>query len=813
MSAVVVIVQFDRATGCWAAAQESAESGLPHLAGNDAARGAAPLLQPPGRRGQSSGVYKARITPNWFQNNSRFWYRNDLRGKRKEFIVVTVAEGARRLAFDHAKLAAALSAALGKTRDSIEPDRLPFDRIDFVEGGDTVRFLVEGALWNCDLKTYQCTKLQGTDDSLGQDPASGPGDGFFGRRRRAGLGPARLPSDAGPSPDGKWTVFERGGNIFLRPLKEGRNGAKDEIQLSRDGSAAAAYGLMDWAPDSRTVVAFRIQPGEQKEVFLIQSSPPGGGRAVLHRRPYALPGDRFTRYELNVFDLEQQRQSKPRVDQVELGPGRPRLRWHRDGRHFSYEQVDRGHQRFRVVTVDSRTGESWIVIDERARTFIWTAHTEQVGLSRVNWLEKSDEIVYSSEHDGWRHLYLIDLLGGANPSRRVHTSHHSELTAVVKNQITKGRWVVRGIDHIDEENRQIWFHASGVNSDQDPYFIHYYRVNFDGAGLVALTQGNGSHSVQLSPDRKYLIDTYSRVDQAPLHELRRTCDGKLVCKLEGADISELLESGWQPLEPFVAKGRDGRTDIWGVICRPRDFDPNKKHPIIESIYAGPQGAFVPKTFFAQNRYPMLADLGFVVVQIDGMGTAHRSKAFHDVCWKNLKDAGLPDRILWLRAAAAKYPYLDVSRVGVYGNSAGGQNAVAALLFHPDFYKVGVASCGCHDNRLDKASWNEQWMGYMPPEKLWSNDPDNWYSQSSNIDNAHRLQGRLLLIVGELDANVPPESTMRLADALIKAGKDFELLVIPGGGHGMGGAYGQRRMQKFFVRHLLGVEPANRNATQ
>jgi dipeptidyl aminopeptidase/acylaminoacyl peptidase len=287
-------------------------------------------------------------------------------------------------------------------------------------------------------------------------------------------------------------------------------------------------------------------------------------------------------------------------------------------------------------------------------------------------------------------------------------------------------------------------------------------------------------------------------------ELRRERDGQLIVKLEEADISELKNRGWTPLEVFKAKGRDGHTDIWGVIARPRDFDPHKKYPVIESIYAGPQGSFVPKAFSAVNRYSSLANLGFIVVQIDGMGTANRSKAFHDVCWKNLKDAGFPDRILWHQAVAAKYPYYDISRVGIYGTSAGGQNALGALLFHGHFYKAAVAACGCHDNRMDKASWNEQWMGYpVGPQ----------YAASSNVEHAKNLTGKLLLIVGELDTNVPPESTMRVVDALIKANKDFELLVVPGMGHSNGGSYGTRRMQDFFLRHLQGVNPPDRNNPQ
>jgi len=276
----------------------------------------------------------------------------------------------------------------------------------------------------------------------------------------------------------------------------------------------------------------------------------------------------------------------------------------------------------------------------------------------------------------------------------------------------------------------------------------------------------------------------------------------LICQLEKADVSELEDSGWKAAEVFSAKGRDGETDIWGIICRPREFDPKKQYPIIEDIYAGPHDSFVPKSFSRADRYSSLTELGFIVVKIDGMGTANRSKAFHDTCWKNLKDGGFLDRIAWIKAAAEEYPSMDASRVGIYGTSAGGQNAAGAVLFHPEFYKAAYAACGCHDNRMDKASWNEQWMGYpVGPH----------YSASSNVDNAHLLQGHLMLMVGEMDTNVPPESTLRFANALSKAGKDFDLIVMPGVGHSNGGSYGQRRMQDFFVRHLKGIQPPNRNS--
>jgi dipeptidyl aminopeptidase/acylaminoacyl peptidase len=415
-------------------------------------------------------------------------------------------------------------------------------------------------------------------------------------------------------------------------------------------------------------------------------------------------------------------------------------------------------------------------VDEQSRTFV-----DYSGKLFTEYLDDTGEIIWMSERDGWNHLYLYDAKAGQ-----------------VKNQITKGEWVVRGVERVDKEKRQIWFRAGGIRPGQDPYYIHFARVNFDGSGLVVLTEGDGTHNIEFSPDRRFFIDTWSRVDQPPVNDLRRSDDGKWICELEKADWSALVKAGWQTPERFVAKGRDGGTDIYGIINRPTHFDPKKKYPVIESIYAGPQGAFVPKGFSSLNNMQSLSELGFIVVQMDGMGTSYRSKKFHDVCWKNLGDAGFPDRILWMKAAAAKYSYMDLTRVGIYGGSAGGQNALGALLAHGDFYKAGVADCGCHDNRMDKIWWNEQWMG-------WPIGPH--YEEQSNVTQAHKLTGKLLLTVGELDKNVDPSSTMQVVNALIKADKDFELIVFPGAGHGAGGSpYGRRRMQDFFVRHLLGVEP-------
>jgi dipeptidyl aminopeptidase/acylaminoacyl peptidase len=343
-----------------------------------------------------------------------------------------------------------------------------------------------------------------------------------------------------------------------------------------------------------------------------------------------------------------------------------------------------------------------------------------------------------------------------------------------------------------------------MHAGKDPYLVHYFRINFDGTGLTALTEADANHTLSFSSDQKFYVDTWSRVDQPTVSELRRTEDRKILTALERADVSELTKAGWRAPEVFSAMGRDGKTDIWGIIHRPTNYDPLKKYPVIENIYAGPHSSHVPKTFSAYNQMQALAELGFIVVQIDGMGTSNRSKAFHDVAWKNLGDAGFPDRILWHKAVAAKYRYYDITRVGIYGTSAGGQNSLGALLFHPEFYKVCVSSCGCHDNRMDKIWWNEQWMGWPLGEH---------YAASSNVDNAHKLQGKLLLILGELDTNVDPASTMQVVNALIKADKVFDFIEIPGAGHTNGGAYGDQKRYDFFVQHLLEVKPPDWNKVE
>jgi len=701
-------------------------------------------------------VFNASLDPHWFDGSRRFWYRRDGPGGRLAFILVDAERGIRQAAFDHVKLAAALAKATGKP---LGADALPFDSIAYTPDGKAVEFHVDGQPWQCDLTSYVCTKAASAvpekkaDEPRAETTSEAAADGSL------------------QSPDGRWAAFIKDNNVWLRD-------GSGEMALTQAGDATRPFGELRWSPDAITLAAFRIDPAIIKPVYMVESSPPDGGtRGVLHSHEYAQPGDKNTSYALWLCNPAAKSATAAQIEPSDFGDV-PELHWSVDGNYFLYEKTERGHQRFRIISVNTRTGETRAVIDERAKTFINTSH------SFTYYTKDAGEVIYASEQDGWRHLYLYDVGSGH-----------------LKNQITQGQWVVREVDRVDEDARQIWFQASGRNPGQDPYLIHHYRVNFDGSGLVALTEGNGSHSLQFSPDRVFIIDTYSRADLPPMHELRRVSDGALLCLLETADVSALTAGGWKAPEVFRAKGRDGATDIWGLVFRPSHLYPAQSYPIIENIYAGPQDSFVRKKFAVRDAMQSLADLGFIVVQCDGMGTRNRSKAFHDVCWHNLKDAGLPDRIAWIKALAQKYPYCDMGRVGIYGVSAGGQSSTGALLFHPDFYKVAVSSCGCHDNRIDKQWWNEQWMGYPVGP---------WYADNSNITHAANLRGKLLLIVGELDTNVPPESTLRLTGALQKAGKDYDLVVSIGQGHGDGGAYGERRRRDYFLSHLLGVEPPDRN---
>jgi len=725
-------------------------------------------------------VFKTTLQPNWQADGESFWYRNSLKDTVLEYYYVDAAKGVKQKAFDHEKLGQAVAKVSGK---KVDASRLRLSNMNFENGGKQVTFMLDSKWWKADLTSYDVetttapVNYHEPEENEGRRGQAFGGRGFGNNPYMVGPVTRRARAFRGDSlsPDKMWVAYIRSGNIFVKPA----NG-EDSTQFTTDGTREKPYGSIAWSPDSKSFVGYHINPVEAKQVHYILTSA-SGTRGELKSRGYAQPGDENSSYEMFVFNVGSKKQTRVNIDKIDFS-GIPFLNWREgDPTYFTFERVDRGHQRFRIIEVNTETAKAREIVDEKTKTFIYEQRIF------THYMPETHEILWVTEKDGWRHIYLLD-----------------ELTGKQKTQVTKGEWVVREIDSIDKKKREIWFQASGMNPNEDPYFIHYYRIGFDGKNLVKLTEGNGNHRLTYSPGRKYYIDAWSRVDMAPVMELRSTADGRKIMKIEKADISAYLATNIKLPEPFKAKGRDGVTDIWGVIFRPTEFDPQKRYPIIEQIYAGPQDSFVPKNFTQYGEQQSLAELGFIVVQIDGMGTYNRSKAFHDVAWHNIADAGFPDRIRWMKALAAKYPYADTTRVGVYGTSAGGQNSAGAVLFYSDFYDAAVSACGCHDNRVDKQWWNEQWMGY-PVGKH--------YDEQSNITNAHKLKGDLLLIVGEADENVPPESTYRVVDALIKAGKEFEFLSIPGMGHSDGGPYGRKKKRDFFVKKLLGVDPPRRNINE
>ncbi len=695
-------------------------------------------------------VYNQVSSVNWIDSTHFFWYPVKTRDGIS-YTLVDAAKATRKPAFDVNKVVDQLNKQPGvkTTAKTLQLQRLKLDL-----KSNKISFVFDKKYWSCNLKTYQVSL-----DSVVKPESPRPywNEGFD-----------ELGNKPVTSPDSNWVAFVKNYNVFVRNVK-----TKNETQLSFDGSAGDLYSsYFEWSPDSKKLAVNKVRKVEDQFIYFVESSPKTQLQPILQKRYYPKPGDALPIRKPSLFNIETLKQILVDTKDFENQYDLSNLKWNQKSSAFTFDFNQRGHQVLQVAEVDGTTGAVRVIIDERSNTFI-----DYSGKYFRYDLEKSGEIIWASERDGWNHLYLYDAKTGK-----------------VKNQITTGNWVVRGVEKVDEKSSTIIFRASGRNADEDPYFIHYYKINFDGTGLVDLTTEKMEHSATFSADYQYFTDTYSTVRNPPVTVLRRTSDGSVVMELEKADIADLLAKNWIAPEPFVAKARDGKTDIWGNIYRPTNFDPNKKYPIIEYIYAGPHSSFTQKNFRPTNSpFSGLSELGFIIVQLDGMGTSNRGKVFHDVCYKNLKDAGFPDRILWIKAAAEKYSYMDTTRVGLFGGSAGGQSTLAGLLFHPEFYKAGSSSCGCHDNRMDKIWWNEQWMGFpIGPE----------YAECSNVENAAKLQGKLLLIVGEVDDNVDPASTMQVADALIAAKKDFELVVLPGVNHTLGGDYGEQKRRDFFVRNFL-----------
>jgi dienelactone hydrolase len=682
-------------------------------------------------------VLNESLTFTWINNESLF-YRLEESPRTWRFVRLDVKGAKQSPLFDHAALADAFKKVDSNSKAT--PDQLNLSDLRVV---DNSRFSFQSfsERWIWDDKTKELTKAPTQRE------------------------PQRL--QPGLSPDQKFRAKVAAGQLQLQSNGETEWRTVAEIPY---------LARIAWSPESKVIFAQTQIPGDRREVTVLNSALPNLTRSQRTTTLYDQPGDKLDTSESYLYDVESSTLTKIDYEPITCGghpwASPPDFRWWQPkGQRQATILLDhqiRGNQAHKIIEINPKTAAVTTWVNEVTPTFIH--------LSQLYWdaFPESKSVIWRSERDGWAHLYEF-----AKPGE--------------PRQITRGNFVVRSVHNLTEKS--LIFSANG-REPGDPYWRHTYKVNRDGTSLIHLTPSEGYHEVTFAPDFKHFVDKVSTVQNAPVYTLRND-QGKAIAEIIRSDASPIRQAGINGPVEFVAKGRDGVTDIYGLIHFPTQMNPTFSYPIIEDIYAGPHDSHVPKTFTPIFRNQQLAELGFIVVQIDGMGTANRGKKFHDVAHKNVADAGLPDRITWIKAAAAKYPQMDTTRVGIYGTSAGGQNSTGALLFHPEFYKVAVSSCGCHDNRMDKVWWNEQWMGYpVGPH----------YEEQSNITNAAKLQGKLMLMVGEVDSNVPPESTFRLVDALIKARKDFDFVYLPGLNHTGGGSYGERKRRDFFIRHLHGVAP-------
>jgi dipeptidyl aminopeptidase/acylaminoacyl peptidase len=727
-------------------------------------------------------AYDGQVDAHWMPGTSRFWYLKDA-PDGKQFLIFDAASGAKIPAFDHQRLAAAMTRVTSQRYDA---KALPFNYVRFMDGGRIAVAIDQGGV-TCDLGAYTCTKSTDVDDQ-DEEVRGGP-------PRQPDV--TRLPRTEKFSPDRKLVAFVREHNLWVRNVATG-----EQIQLSRDGEHFYDYATplpsptlmvaqgteevvqapaLFWSPDSKKIATYVMDQRNFPRLTITQSAPPDQFRPKYFSYAYPLPVDfDLPTAKLVIFDVTRRKQinvaAKPLT---QLYYGGPTVEWFGDSRRLQYREIDRGYVGVRINEVDATTGATHVAVNEKgsADFLIDTS----ILVTRA--FNDGRERIWSSERDGWNHFYLYDTQSGA-----------------VKNQITKGDWVIRSIDHIDEKGRMLYFSGAGHEANRDPYLRHVYRTALDGSGLTLLTPEHADHAASFSPDGRYFVDVFSRVDLPTVSVLRSADDGHIIKEIEKADVAKLAAMGWKAPEPFTAKAADGTTDLYALIWRPTNFDPSKKYPIVENIYTGPQGAFVPKTFAAyRNQQQAIAELGFITVFIDGRGTALRSREFRAFSYHKLGfGSGGDDHITVMKQMAAKYPYMDLTRVGIWGHSAGGYDSTHAILSHPEFYKVAVSSAGCHDNRMDKATWNEQWMGWPV---------DKHYEEESNYTLAPKLEGKLFLAHGDVDENVPIPATIKLVDALVKANKDFDFLIMPNRPHGFGNdPYFVRRRWDYFVKNLIGVDP-------
>ena len=725
-------------------------------------------------------VYGARVSPVWLADG-RFWYMNNTRSGA-EFVIVDPARATRARAFDQARIAAALSAATGKSYDAMH---LPFRTFEFAEGG-LITVAAEKRSWRCNPETGRC------DASVdARESSSGV----------RGTNPQGVPAAQPPavlSPDGKRAAFIRDWNLWVRDVATG-----SETQLTRDGAKDYGYAtdnagwiqsdraILLWSPDSRKIATFQQDQRNVGEMYLV---PTTVGHPVLKAWKYPLPGDSIvTMIERVIIDVD-----GAKVTRLQMPPDQHRsslcdhvacrgaewadVEWYPDGSHLAFVSTARNHKDETLRIADASSGSVRDVMSEHVATQF------ESGNGAVNWrvLPASNEVIWFSERDGWGQLYLYDLSTGK-----------------LRTKITSGTGNVTEVKRIDEKSRTIWFEGVG-KAPGDPYFRHLYRIGIDGKNLKLLTPEDADHDVTMSPSGRYFVDSYSRPD-VPQVTVVRDLSGKLVSTIEKADISDLVKTGWKPPTPITVKARDGKTDLYGLMYTPTTLDSTKKYPIINHIYPGPQTGSVGGRGFAPARgdAQALAELGFVVVEIDGMGTPWRSKSFHDAYFARMGDNTLPDQVAGMRELAQRYKWIDLDRAGIYGHSGGGFAAADAMFRYPDFFKVGIAESGNHDNRVYEDDWGERYQGLL----VRGADGDNYDAEANQL-LAKNLKGKLLLAHGTMDDNVPPDNTMLVVDALIKADKDFDLLLLPNQAHGYGAMsnYMMRRRWDYFVKNLLGDEP-------
>ena len=725
--------------------------------------------------------------PVWL-GDGRFWTR-DAGPDGVTFMLVDPAKGTKGAAFDQGKVAAGLNAAIesGKLTlnlsTALDAGHLPIDDFVLEDEGRAVLLTMGQRLVRCEL--------------IGKGECKADGD-LFG-------GGAGVSYDL--SPDGKTAAFLRANNLWVRDVRSGR-----ETQLTTDGAAEFGYAtdnagwthsdrpILVWSPDSKKIATFQMDQRKVGEMTLVSTAV---GHPVVETWRYPLAGDKdVAAIERVIVDVDARKVVRLKMppdehrsslcDDVSCagGHGWDDVQWSEDGTHVAFVSTSRDHRQEWMRVADAATGEVREVLSERVATYFESADNLDSGKGTVNWrvLWGSNEALWFSERDGWGQIYLYDLTTGG-----------------LKNQITRGEGNVTGVLHVDEKVRAVYFLAVGKEAGRDPYYATLYRVNFDGTGMKLLTPEDADHAVTFSPDGREFVDVAS-TPTSPQTTVVRDDEGNVVMNVAREDISKLRATGWKPLTPITVKARDGKTDLYGFLFRPTKFDAAKKYPVIDRVYPGPQtGSCGSRSFsVAHKDMQSLAELGFVVVCIDGMGTAGRSKSFHDALYGDMADNTIPDQVAGIKQLAARYAWIDVDRVGIYGHSGGGAAAAAAMFHAPEFFKVGVSESGNHDNRDYEDDWAEKWIGLL---KVNADGTTNYDSQA-NENFAKNLKGRLLLIHGTMDDNVPPNNTLVVVDALIRANKDFDLLMIPNAAHDYGAAtpYVTRRRWDYFVRYLAGGEP-------